>query len=422
MIVRLNKPKLGGTVSAIASKSRAHRLLICAALSENNTSVICSETSDDIDATVRCLNALGAKIVYARGAFDVKPAALPINGDRLLDCGESGSTLRFMLPVACALGARASFHMGGRLPLRPLSPLYEELGSHGCLLSPQGVNPLHISGQLRGGLFKIPGNISSQFISGLLFALPLVREDSRIELLGTVESKPYIDMTLSALNEFGIVIRSEENDFIISGNQRYTAKQSVNVEGDWSNAAFWLCAGALGEKSITVTNLNLQSLQGDKNVLPILERFGARLEYGSDSVTVSRGELKGIDIDAGDTPDLVPVLAAVAAVSGGRTTIYNAERLRIKESDRLESVTETLLALGADIKETNDGLIINGKNRLTGGAVNSHGDHRIAMTAAIVSSVCADAVSIRDAEAVRKSYPGFFTDLTALGGTYEEVM
>lgn len=421
MIVRINKPNLGGSVAAIASKSRAHRLLICAALSGNETRIICSETSADIDATVRCLNALGAEITYTSGAFTVKPVTLPISGVRLLDCGESGSTLRFLLPVACALGACASFQMGGRLPSRPLSPLYEELDLHGCVLSPQGISPLNVSGQLQGGLFKIAGNVSSQFISGLLFALPLVREDSRIELLGAVESKPYIDMTLSALDEFGIVIRQEMNVFQISGNQRYTAKQSVSVEGDWSNAAFWLCAGALGGKSITVTNLNLQSLQGDKNVLSILERFGARLMYGKDSVTVSRGKLRGIDIDAGDTPDLVPVLAAVASVAEGKTMIYNAGRLRIKESDRLKSVTETLGLLGADIAETKDGLVINGKNELMGGTVNAHGDHRIAMTAAIVSAVCSNAVTIQEAEAVNKSYPGFFKDFSALGGTHEEV-
>jgi 3-phosphoshikimate 1-carboxyvinyltransferase len=312
------------------------------------------------------------------------------------------------------------FQMGGRLPSRPLSPLYEELISHGCALSAQGMNPLHTSGHLVGGKFSIPGNISSQYISGLMFALPLLSEDSQIKILGDIESEPYIDMTIAALKEFGVIVKPGVHCFRIKGNQGYTAKQIVNVEGDWSNAAFWLCAGAIGTHSITLTNLVLDSLQGDKAVLAILERFGAHIVYDTDSVTISRGNLKGIEIDAGDTPDLVPALAVVAAVSDGKTVIYNAERLRIKESDRLKTVSEILRTLGADITETPDGLVINGKNHLTGGTVSSHGDHRIAMMSAIVSTVCSDTVTIVDAEAVNKSYPGFFRDFAALGGTMEE--
>lgn len=435
MTITITKPIRGGTVGAIASKSQAHRLLICAALSPGESRVVCSESSADIEATVRCLDALGAHINYVSGGFNVRPIRAPVVGERVLDCGESGSTLRFMLPVACALGVDAAFHMGGRLPSRPLSPLYEELISHGCALSPQGMNPLHTSGQLSGGRFTIPGNISSQFFSGLMFALPLLAVDSQIRIIGTLESRPYIDMTVAALNEFGIAVKSDENCYRIKGNQRYTAKETVSVEGDWSNAAFWLCAGAIGaarlgdgrqasassDNAVTVTNLKPDSLQGDKSILTILERFGARVIYGTDSVTVSRGSLKGIDIDAGDTPDLVPILAAVASVADGKTMIYNAERLRIKESDRLKTVTETLRTLGADITETKDGLIVIGKNQLTGGMVSSHGDHRIAMTAAIVSAACRDMVTIEEAEAVSKSYPGFFKDFAALGGNTEEV-
>lgn len=420
MNIKLNKSILSGTVSAIASKSQAHRLLIGAALSTSPSRVICSETSADIDATVNCLNALGAHIVYEDGVFLVQPVKTPISGERILDCGESGSTLRFMLPVACALGADAIFQMGGRLPSRPLSPLYEELISHGCALSPHGMNPLHTSGHLSGGKFTIPGNISSQFITGLMFALPILPEDSQIKIIGDIESGPYIDMTIAALKEYGIVIKPGDHCYRIQGNQHYAATQVVSVEGDWSNAAFWLCAGALSAHGITVTNINRKSLQGDKSVVAFLERFGAHITYGDNSVTVSHGALRGINIDASDTPDLVPILAAVASVANGKTTIFNAERLRIKESDRLKTVTETLRQLGADITETSDGLLINGKKQLTGGTVRSHGDHRIAMTAAIISTVCIDAVTIIEAQAVNKSYPGFFKDFTALGGTSEE--
>lgn len=421
MTSRIVKPVRGGTVSAIASKSQAHRFLIAASLSEASTQIICSETSGDIDATARCLGALGAHIAYENGVFMVSPVGRPVFGERRLDCMESGSTLRFMLPVCCALGAEVSLFMGGRLPSRPLSPLYEELISHGCALSPQGQNPLRVSGQLSGGRYTIPGNISSQYITGLLLALPLLGEDSLIRITGAVESGPYIDMTLAALKAFGVEIRAGEDGFRVRGNQRYKAPVSLCVEGDWSNAAFWLCQGAFSESGVTVTNLDRSSLQGDKAVLKLLERFGAVITFGGHSVTVSRGSLHGIEIDAGDTPDLVPILAAVAAVSTGKTVIRNAARLRIKESDRLATVTETLRALGADITESEDGLVISGKDRLDGGIVSAHGDHRIAMTVAVASAACRGPVTITGAEAVNKSYPGFFKDFAALGGETEEV-
>jgi 3-phosphoshikimate 1-carboxyvinyltransferase len=430
MNIKITKPISGGTVAAVASKSMAHRLLICAALSSGASQVRCSESSDDIDATVRCLNALGAEIGFEDGIFRVKPIPRPVLGARSLDVGESGSTLRFMLPIACALGADTTFHMGGRLPSRPLSPLYEELISHGCAISAPGWSPLHTGGRLTSGNYTIPGNISSQFISGLLLALPLLDGESLITVTGALESKPYVGMTLDALRQSGIVIRAGAQSYRISGNQSYASGRDVTVEGDWSNAAFWLCAGAIaaancagamGDSNITVTNLNANSLQGDKAVLTILARFGAVIRHSSDSVAVSRGTLSGIAIDAGDTPDLVPVLAAVASVSDGETVIYNAKRLRIKESDRLRTVSETLSALGADIAERPDGLVLRGKPRLTGGTVDAHGDHRIAMTAAVAALSCDGPVTIRNAEAVGKSYPGFFRDFAALGGSIEEV-
>ncbi len=421
MDIKITKPAYGGTIKAIASKSQAHRLLIASALADAPTRLVCGETSDDINATVQCLTALDARINYDGSAFDVTPIPCPVPAGRTLDCGESGSTLRFMLPVACALGAGGTFLMGGRLPSRPLSPLYEELTGHGCALSMTGASPLYTGGHLIGGRFLIPGNISSQFISGLLFALPLVDEDSLIEIGGVVESRPYIDMTLAALKVFGISIKPNAQSFTVPGRQRYVSPGALTVEGDWSNAAFWLALGAIGPHSVTVTNLDMESTQGDKAVVAFLKRFGAEVTIDSQTVTISRGNLHGIDIDAGDTPDLVPILAAVAAVSGGQTVISNANRLRIKESDRLKTVTETLSSLGADIAETADGLIINGKAHLDGGIVSSHGDHRIAMTAAVISTACREAVTIQRAEAVSKSYPGFFEALAALGGVFEEL-
>ena len=353
-------------------------------------------------------------------------------GPRTLDAGESGSTLRFLLPVAGALGADTSFAMKGRLSSRPLSPLDEELRAHGCALSPQGSNPLQLQGQLSGGTFTIRGDVSSQFISGLLFALPLLHSGGDIRITGILESKPYVDMTIAALSEYSISVAdgTDFEGYTVAGGQTYQSPGTVRVEGDWSNAAFWLCAGALataqctgavGNHPMTVTNLDHESLQGDRRILALLERFGARVTRGESSAAVVPGMLQGIIIDAGDIPDLVPVLAAVASVAGGETVITNAGRLRLKESDRLKTVAGTLSTLGADINETADGLLIRGKTSLHGGTVDACGDHRIAMTAAIASVACCRPVTVRNAEAVNKSYPDFFKDLTALGGTIEEV-
>jgi len=412
---------LSGRVRAIPSKSYAHRLLICSALSDKKTLVKCNGTSEDIDATVRCLNALGAVINRSGSGFEVTP--IPLSGlvkGSILDCGESGSTLRFMLPVACALGADASFRLGGRLPSRPISHLEDALNKHGCALSGQGSEVLGASGQLKAGNFVLPGNVSSQYVSGLLFALPLLEGDSVIEIIGNIESKDYISMTLSALREFGVNIEFDGNLLNIKGGAGYKSPGTAHVEGDWSNAAFWLCAGALGGAGIECRGLNTASIQGDRAVLDILMRFGAEVKRRGDAVMIRPSALHGIEIDARDIPDLVPVLSAVASVADGVTVIKNASRLRIKESDRLHTVSKTLSALGVDIAETEDGLIIKGRERLKGGIVDSCGDHRIAMMAAITSIACTQPVTIENAQAVNKSYPDFFKDFAFLGGKLKE--
>jgi 3-phosphoshikimate 1-carboxyvinyltransferase len=422
MQVNIKKAELGGTVKAIASKSFAHRLLICAALCDAETELICSESSGDIEATVRCLNALGARISRTKDGFLIMPVTKEtVKKGAALHCGESGATLRFLLPVSCALYANAAFYPEGRLPYRPLSPLYEQLLSHGCTLSGQGTVPFKSGGKLKSGRFTLPGNVSSQFISGLLLALPLLEGDSVLEITGDLESESYIDMTLSALSAFGVKIGCENNNrlFLIKGNQQYRSPGIAEAESDWSNAAFWLCAGALSERGITCTHLNPDSLQGDRAVTDILARFGANVDTREQSVTVRRGRLRGIGIDARNIPDLVPVLCAVASAAEGETVIKNAQRLKNKESDRLMTVYETLTALGADVLKTEDGLIGRGKPRLAGGKADSFGDHRIAMTAAVLSCICENEVSIVRAEAVDKSYPGFFRDFAALGGKIE---
>jgi 3-phosphoshikimate 1-carboxyvinyltransferase len=422
MNIRIIKPVQGGTLRAIASKSAAHRLLICAALANEETFLHCPQRSQDIDATAGCLQAMSSKIGYEKDGFNITPIEKEIgNSSAELDCGESGSTLRFLLPVCGALGLRTSFHMGGRLPSRPLSGLYEEMTAHGCTLSALGSSPLICEGKLKSGNFALLGNISSQFISGLLFALPLLEGDSKIHVTGVLESRPYVDMTLEALALFDISIEETENQtFHVQGRQPYSSPKNICAEGDWSNAAFWLSAGAIGKGSVTCTGLDMDSCQGDRVITELLARFGAQVFCEEDKVTVSQGDLQGIDIDAANTPDLVPVLAAVASVAEGETVIRNAGRLRIKESDRLHTVAESLSNLGANITETDDGLIIQGQKTLSGGETESFGDHRIAMTAAVISAACTGQVLIKNAEAVNKSYPGFFDDFkTALGGKWE---
>ncbi|MDR2922321.1 MAG: 3-phosphoshikimate 1-carboxyvinyltransferase [Treponema sp.] len=420
--VKIFPAVLNGVVRAIPSKSQAHRALICAALADKQTIIECEGGSDDIAATADCLSALGAKIEREAGVYVVHPLKREADGDAVtLPCGESGSTFRFMLPIAGALGRKASFDLKGRLPQRPLSPLYEELVRHGAELSPQGSVPFYCEGHLAPGRYSLDAGVSSQFISGLLFALPLLDGDSELQLTGQAESFPYIELTLAMLEIFGIKTEFKNNIFSIPGGQTFRSPGKARVEGDWSNAAFWMSAGAVGKGSITCAGLNLQSRQGDRAILDVLAKFGARIKTEDSAVTVSGGKLRGIEIDARDIPDLVPVLAVVAAVAKGTTVIRNAARLRTKESDRLAAVSAVLRALGADVNETEDGLVIRGGAALTGACVSSCGDHRIAMSAAIAAAVCGQPVVIQGAQAVNKSYPGFFDDLRSLGGGVQDL-
>lgn len=400
----VKKPAKMGTVRAITSKSMAHRMMIAQALSEGRSTVVCTDTSEDIEATRRCLEAL-------RSDGEVKQ----------LYCGESGSTLRFLLPIAAALGLECEFHMEGRLPKRPLSPLYEEMLSKGCSLSPQGQNPLHLSGRLTGGRYTIPGDISSQYITGLLFALPLAEKDSRIDIAGRLESSPYIDLTLQALADSEIKVVSDDKGFDIPGGQRYRLTGEHHIEGDWSNAAFWLCMSMMTGGSISCSGLDMNSRQGDRRILDVLESMGASIicEDGAVSVSAEHGRLRGAVIDASEIPDLVPVIAVAAVSAEGQTIITNAGRLRLKESDRLSSVSRALADLGADISELSEGLVINGSGSIRGGSADSFGDHRIAMMAATAACISRGEITISGAEAVNKSYPEFYRDYCALGGVID---
>lgn len=412
MIARITPAPLAGTVSAIASKSDAHRLLILAALSRGETKLLMEQRSEDIDATISCLRALGATIeilpdgVFVRGIERV-------NENPLLDCGESGSTFRFMLPGACALCKRVRFTGSGRLPERPIGELMRVMQAHGVAFSAERL-PFETTGRLTGGDFSLPGNVSSQYLTGLLLALPTLDEDSTISLTTRLESAAYVDITQHALRRFGVQVRAENGVYAVSGGQAIQSPGTLRVDGDWSNAAFFLAVGALGNP-VTMTGLNLESPQGDKAIVTALRTFGAQVEATADEVTVSPAQLAGCTIDVGETPDLLPILAVLGACAEGETRLVNAARLRLKESDRLASVSAMLCALGGAVEELPDALVITG-GTLVGGTVDSCRDHRIAMSAAIASIRCMSEVTILGADAVNKSYPAFYQDFNHLGG------
>ncbi|MBR3474856.1 MAG: 3-phosphoshikimate 1-carboxyvinyltransferase [Oscillospiraceae bacterium] len=402
-----------GSVRIPASKSRAHRLLICAALSREETLLRCEGFSRDIEATVRCLQALGAEIEEEQGLLRVTPIQEAPAGECLLPCGECGATLRLLLPVIGALGVRACFSREGRLPRRPLAPLDRELTEHGMYLEEQGAL-LYASGKLRAGEFRLPGNVSSQYISGLLLALPLLEGESRLQVTEPVESEAYIRMTEEVLDLAGLRFAKEHKSYVVPGGQRPGLSGALTVEGDWSSAAFFLCAGALSEEGVLVKGLDLGSTQGDRAVLELLRGFGAEVSETEDGVLCRRGELRGQEIDAGPIPDLIPVLSVLAAGARGVTRIRNAGRLRLKESDRLRTTADLLRDLGGSAEELEDGLVIRGSGALRGGRAKSAGDHRIAMSAAVAACLCGEPVTLDGAECVEKSYPRFWEDWQAL--------
>ena len=404
-----------GEVHIPASKSQAHRMLLCAAMGENEVTLRCRGLSKDILATVACLKALGASVDAEGEVLHLRPVSAPPPGLCLLPCGESGSTLRFLLPLVGALGASAVFEREGRLPERPIEPLGRELCRNGMDIRSDGAR-LSCSGQLRPGAFSLPGNISSQYISALLMTLPLLEGESTLHMEGALESAAYVAMTEEVLRLGGVRTEKTGYGYRIPGGQRCRFAPELSVEGDYSNAAFFLCAGALSERGIRVTGLDPQSRQGDRAIVPLLEEMGAQVASDGSSVTVKRAALHGITIDASPIPDLIPVLSVVAAAASGETRVIHAQRLRLKESDRLHSTTQMLRALGAEAEELLDGLVIRGGRTLAGGTVDACGDHRIAMSAAVAGGICRGAVTICGSECVQKSYPDFWTDFQQLKG------
>ncbi len=410
---------LKGEVTPPPSKSQAHRLLICAALAVEPCSIVCNSVNDDIMATMRCLNALGARITFSSGVFDVLPIELVKGGT--LDCGESGSTLRFLMSVAAVLGADATFTGAGKLPQRPMGALTDVLAAHGMAFERHTSDelPVTCSGTLQGGRFTLPGNVSSQYLTGLLFALPLATVDSEIEVTGGLTSASYIDMTIDALRTAGISVERRNNIFTIKGNQQYRMPERVVVEGDWSSAAFWVVAGVIGKQPVTVCGMNNESLQGDSAIVNHLRSMGAFITVEDDRGVAMPSHLFGTELDCMDTPDLVPVLSVAAAVAQGTTTFVNVGRLRFKESDRLAAMKSVLASFGISSSVGEDTFTVYGGEPVALTPVESFGDHRIAMSAAILSTVAKEITTINGSGCVAKSYPSFFEDFAVLGGTVE---
>lgn len=393
-IVKIQNSILKGEITVPPSKSAAHRALACSFLAGGGcvTPIIASK---DMKAMQQVINALE-------------------NNEKIVDCIESGNTLRFMIPIAAALGKSCTFIGEGRLPERPITDYLRLLPEHGVeCTSSNGKIPLTIEGKLTSGTFEIAGNISSQYITGLLLALPILDGDSKIVLTTELQSKPYVDMTIKVMSNFGVAVEETDYGYFIKGNQHYIQRDYV-VESDWSQAAFFLVAGAING-DITLRGLDLNSTQGDKKIVDALKHFGADIDVNEGYIRCKKSNLKGIEIDVSDIPDTVPSLAVAAAFASGTTTIYGGERLRLKESDRIESVVTNLKRLGVNVEEKSDGMVITG-GRVRGAELLGFNDHRILMAFSIAALMAEGETVITDAQSINKTYPTFFDDYNSLGG------
>lgn len=403
-----------GTVDIPPSKSDVHRAIICAALSKGKCTLSPVALSNDINATIECIKALGAEAELNGNTLTVDGTNIFKINNAVLDCGESGSALRFFIPVAAAGGISAEFIGHGKLPQRPIGVFTDALPKAGVNCETEGGLPLKISGKLKSRKFEIPGNISSQFITGLLFALPLLDGDSDIVLTSPIESVGYIDMTIYTMSQFGVKVENTDYGWHIKGNQKYLPN-NYKTDGDWSHAAFFMVAAAING-SVTVQGVNRNSAQGDKKVAEIIADFGAEVTQTDNSVTVKSAPLHAITIDAAQIPDLVPALGICACFANGTTKIINAERLRIKECDRLSATANLINSLGGKARELSDGLEITGVGKLCGGFTEGYNDHRIVMSAGAAAAGLDGTIESTYALCINKSYPDFYIDYNNIGG------
>lgn len=421
MNVLIKPTKLHGDVIIPPSKSLSHRAIIAAGLAEGKSVISNVMYSADILATIEAMEAMGADIKKLENS-------LIINGCRgyrkhnVIDANESGSTIRFMIPIALTVDEPITFIGKNNLVNRPLDAYYnifdmQKISYH----HGDTYLPLEVNGGLKAGVFEIPGDVSSQYITGLLYALPLLKGDSIIKITTNLESKGYVDLTLDMLSKFGIAITNNNyEEFIIKGDQAYKPC-NYTIEGDYSQSAFFLVAGAFGN-DITLHAMNPNSLQGDKKIIKDLEAFGCEIITGVDTLKVGKANLKGTTIDFSQSPDLGPALSVLAALSNGSTEFINAGRLRIKECDRITCVAQELRKMGVEVIENPNGMVITGVDRLNGAQIDSHNDHRLAMAFAMAATVSSSPIRIINAQCVKKSFPSFWSVYEALGGSvlYEE--
>lgn len=427
---------LTGQVKVPSSKSIGHRLLICAALAEGSSHIEGLSLSKDILATMVALTALGATFKRA-GSEKFGRVVVEGIGSRpkghengkcesteeflLLNCGESGSTLRFLIPVGLALKDRLTFTGEGRLVERPIDEYFPIFNTSGISYDYDGRLPISLRGFLKAGKYSLSGRVSSQYTTGMLLASPMLKGSTEIQIHGEMESKGYIDLTIEAMTQFGVKVeRAGYNHFVTYSSEGYKAAK-VAVEGDYSQGAFWIVAGLIGDRPIRIEGLNPKSVQGDAVVLQMIEAMGGTFIWEDEVLAVYPSATKGMTIDAAQCPDLIPIMCVLATQSDGETRVINGNRLRLKESDRIRSTVTELAKLGADIVETEDGMVIKGKTSLKGGCrVDGWNDHRIVMAASIAATVCEKPIEITGYEAVQKSYPDFFEDFAQLGGGIEK--
>lgn len=415
--ITLHPARLSGTVTVPPSKSLAHRMIICAALAEGVSRISPIQASEDILATMDGMRALGAEctlegdIATIRGIGSARKTEIAE-----ICCRESGSTLRFLLPLSLTVGVGAHLTGAPGLAVRPLTP-YQAICDKNQIEYTHAALPelsAHVRGKLSAGRYEVPGNISSQFITGLLLALSVLENDSEIVLTTPLESTAYVDLTLDAMQSFGVQVHVTPTGYCIPGGQTYTARDAV-VEGDYSQAANWLCAAALGS-DIAVTGLNPDSYQGDRGILDVLRDMGAAVIHENGAFRVQADQLRAVNVDVSNIPDIAPVIAMTCCFAEGTSRIMNAGRLRIKECDRLSATVEAICAMGGNAEQLPDAIIVHGKPLAGGNLCACHNDHRMAMLHAVASTRCTYPLTLDSRECVRKSYPHFWNDFAALGG------
>jgi len=406
---------LSGIVRAPPSKAQTHRALYAGLLSRGTTVIHNPLVSDDTKASLNAVSAFGARVRFERESWKLESDGVPHQPAGRVECGESGVTLRFTIPIASLVGVDVSLSGSARLLQRPLQPLVEAMKQLGVGIN-AGEEVTVKAACVKGGSVRIPGDVSSQFISGLLFAGPLMEEGLDVIVTSSLESRGYVALTIETMRQHGVTVRTDGGMslFQVAPHQKYRSVDHT-IPGDYSSAAFLMSAAAVTDSRITITGLSQTGSDPDSAFLEILTKMGVRTSFSSDGLHVEGRGLKASKVNISSCPDLGPVTAVLGVFADGKTEITGAERLRYKESDRLAAIASELRRLGAEVEETDGGLVVSGPSTLRGGIVESHGDHRIAMALAVTALNATDSVTIRNAQSVNKSYPTFFDDIRSLG-------